>query len=75
MSPLPLSFSTITLTKSTVWMFFALILAIWMIATLVIEYHWKSYATDTKKISSMRFAYRIGSYFLLAIIFLAALFY
>lgn len=67
--------SAFTLTQSAIWAFFALVMAIWIIATLVLEYHWKNYALDERKIMFVRLAYRTGSYFFLTIILLAAFFY
>jgi hypothetical protein len=69
---LPASF---TITGSLIWVLFAFVTTIWVIATLVLEYHWKNYAINEQKISSVRFLYRAGSFFLLAIIFLSVFSY
>ncbi len=67
------SFPSLIITETTVWIFFAFVIAVWLIATLVLEYHWKNYTIDEQKITSVRFAYRAGSFFLLAIILLATI--
>jgi hypothetical protein len=75
MMPTSFSLHAFTITESSVWMFFALIAALWTMATLILEYHWKHYAINEQKINSARFLYRAGSFFLLVIIFLTALSY
>jgi hypothetical protein len=62
-----------TLTPAIVWGAFGVILLIWVIATLVLDYHWKTYGIDKVKITVMRSAYLAGSIFFLAIILLSAL--
>lgn len=75
MTPLLFSLPSLTITGSTVWILFASVAMAWTTATLVLEYHWNNYAVDEQKIVSVRFLYRTGSFFLLAIIFLAVLSY
>jgi hypothetical protein len=67
--PLP----SLAVTGTTVLILFALVVALWMIATLVLEYHWKNYAVGEHQVASVRLLYRAGSFFLLVIIFLSVL--
>lgn len=69
------SFPSLVITGVTVWLFFAFIVLVWMLATLILEYHWKNYAVGEKKISRIRLSYRIGSAFLLIVLFLSVLAY
>lgn len=71
LSPLP----TLAITGVLVWGLFVFVVILWVIATLVLEYHWKSYALGEQKISRVRLLYRTGSFFFLAIIFLSVLSY
>jgi hypothetical protein len=73
--PNVISLPTLSITGATVWMFFAFVIAVWVIATLVLEYHWENYAVNEQKIVSVRFLYRAGSFFFLAIIFLTVISY
>lgn len=75
MPPIPFSPTTIIIAASGVWAIFTFIFTLWLIATLILEYHWKRYAIDRKKITYVRFIYRFGSCFFLTIIFLAAFLY
>lgn len=70
-----ISLPSLAITGTLVWMLLALVMLVWAIATLVLEYHWKNYAIDEQKILSVRFVYRAGSFFLLAIILLTVLSY
>jgi hypothetical protein len=67
--PLP----SLAVTGTTAWILFALVTVLWLTATLVLEYHWKNYAVGERQVASVRFLYRAGSFFLLAIIFLSVL--
>lgn len=67
------SLPSLAITGTAAWMLFALVAALWMIATLVLEYHWKNYAVEEHRVAPVRFLYRAGSFFLLAIIFLSVL--
>lgn len=70
--PNAISLPPLSITGTAAWMLFALVMALWMTATLVLEYHWKNYAVG-HQVASVRFLYRVGSFFLLAIIFLSVL--
>lgn len=61
------------ITGTTVWIFFAFTVALWSVATLILEYHWKNYGMDDEKISRARLLYRGGSAFFITVIFLATL--
>ncbi len=39
----------------------ALLVAIWIVFTLIIRYHWKNYGTGGVGIFAMNFAYLVGS--------------
>ncbi len=78
MTPSLFSLPSIAITGTLVWILFVFVALAWTIATLVLEYHWSNYAVAeevlfVQKIGSMRFLYRAGSFFLLAIIFLATI--
>lgn len=73
--PNAISLPPLSITGATVWMFFAFVVVAWIIATLALEYHWDNYAVDEQKTGSVRFLYRAGSFFLLAIIFLTVISY
>lgn len=38
-----------------------LVLAIWLVFTIIIRYHWKSYGTNGVEVFTMNFMYLIGS--------------
>lgn len=72
---LPFTFSPLSINGRVIWLFFAFVILVWILATLILEYHWKNYAVGEKKISQIRLSYRIGSAFLLIILFLSVLAY
>lgn len=58
-----------------IWVLFFLVVLGAVVATLALEYHWGKYGIDAQKIILVRSLYRTGALFLLAVIFLAAIFY
>lgn len=58
-----------------VWVAFALIVTLWVVATLVLTFHWKTYGVNPLRMAVMKYIYLIGSSFFLIIIFLSALTY
>lgn len=75
MTPTLFSLPSIAITGTLIWILFAFVVALWAIATLVLEYHWNNYAVDGKKVTAVRLVYRAGSFFLLTIIFLTVISY
>lgn len=68
-----ISLPPLAINETAAWILFALVAGLWVIATLVLEYHWKNYAVGEHQVAPVRFLYRAGSFFLLAIIFLSVL--
>ena len=58
---------------TTIWFFFIFILGLWLIATLVLNYHWKTYGIPESKIAFAKYLYLVGSSFFLVVLFLATL--
>lgn len=71
--PNAISLPSLSINGTAAWMLFALVVALWMTATLVLEYHWKNYAVGEHQVVSVRFLYWVGSFFLLVIMFLSVL--
>jgi len=55
------------------WGMFIFVVGLWTIATLILNYHWKTYGVEPGKVIIMKYVYFIGSTFFLAVIFLATL--
>ena len=53
----------------------SLLLAVWLIFTIIIRYHWKNYGTKGVEILTMNFVYLSGSAVLIAFTIISALLY
>ncbi|MCK9352075.1 MAG: hypothetical protein WCT49_06735 [Candidatus Paceibacterota bacterium] len=69
----PLFSSGALITPLFMWGMFVFVLGLWLIATMVLSYHWKTYETPESKIEIIKYAYLVGSSFFLVVLFLAAL--
>lgn len=75
----PLSFGQLSfqipVTPSLLFALFALLVATWLICTIIFRYHWKNYTVSWLEVVSMNLIYFIGSGILLAGMGLFALLY
>ena len=69
----PLASQSVIISPLFVWSLFALVVALWIIATIVLNYHWKTYNIPDSKIAFIKYVYLIGSSFFLIVLFLSAL--
>ena len=63
------------ITGMLVFAVFFLLLAGWLVFTLVIRYHWKNYGTGGVEIFSMNFFYFTGSFIGIALMLISASLY
>ena len=54
------------------WGMLVSVLGLWAVATLVLNYHWKTYGVPESKIAAIKYVYLAGSVFFLAVLALAA---
>lgn len=65
----------IPITPQLLFSVLSLLLAGWLVFTLIIRYHWKNYGTGGASIFAMNFFYFIGSGILLAVLLFSLLLY
>jgi hypothetical protein len=67
--------SHITITGGLMFSLLALLIAIWLVFTLIIRYHWKNYGTGGVEVFTMNFFYLVGSFIGIALMLGSALLY
>jgi hypothetical protein len=65
--------SIFSITPFFMWGMFVFVSGLWAIATLVLNYHWKTYDIPESKTALIKYAYLVGSSFFLVVLFLSAL--
>ena len=65
----------ITIGPVLVFSIFAMLLAVWLVFTLIIRYHWKNYGTGGVEIFTMNFIYIVGSVICIALMLISAAIY
>ncbi len=65
----------LSITGGIIFSLFALLIAIWLVFTLIIRYHWKNYGTGGVEIFTMNFFYLVGSCIGIALMLGSALLY
>ncbi len=65
----------ITIPPIFIMIVLALLLAVWLVFTLIIRYHWKNYGTGGASIFKMNFFYLTGSAIFIIVLLLFGLLY
>ena len=65
----------IPITALLIFSLLALLVAIWIVFTLIIRYHWKNYGTGGVEVFTMNFAYLAGSLILIGLMLASATLY
>jgi len=75
LSPITTTGFQITITPTILVSLLSLILAAWIIFTIIVRYHWKNYGTGGVEILTMNFIYFSGSAILIAFTIVSVLLY
>lgn len=69
-----LNFS-IPVTPALLFSLFTLLIAVWLVFTVILRYHWKKYSVNKLTLLEMNLVYLVGSAVLLVLIGISALLY
>lgn len=75
LSPLGVTGLHVTITPLLLITLLSLLLAVWLVFTIIVRYHWKNYGTKGFEILRMNLLYLIGSGILIAFTILSLLLY